>query len=122
LNISLENIRIINPADNTNLNNFIHRFEILHQNKGLKEVKTRDTILQPNYFNTIIITIHQTNNFISDTNQSTDSVLRPLFQIIKVAPQTTTTSSCQIIEVKDNHFDENGVLLINNYDIIPNPT
>src|SRR4029434_2429079 len=36
-NISLARIRIINPADSPDLENFAHRFESLRRSKGMKE-------------------------------------------------------------------------------------
>jgi phosphate acetyltransferase len=48
--------------------------------------------------------------------------LRPLFQIIKVAPQATTASSCQVMEVEDTRFGEKGVLFMGDCGVIPEPT
>src|SRR6478672_11315651 len=122
LNISLEGIRVINPADISDLDNFVRRFETLRRSKGLKEVEARDAMLHPNYFGAMMVAMHQADGFVSGTNQSTGSVLRPLFQIIKVAPQTTTASSCQVMEVEDSRFGENGVMFMGDCGVIPEPT
>src|SRR5215467_3032059 len=50
LNISLEGIRIINPAESDELENFTRRFEILRRSKGMKGFEAREAVLQPNYF------------------------------------------------------------------------
>src|SRR5215831_19262375 len=122
LNISLEGIRIINPAESGDLENFAHRFEVLRRSKGMKEFEAREAMMQPNYFGAMMVAMHQADGFVSGTNQSTGSVLRPLFQIIKVAPQATTASSCQVMEVEDSRFGENGVLLMGDCGVIPEPT
>jgi len=122
LNISLEGIRIINPAESPDLPGFVHRFEVLRRSKGMKELEAREAMLQPNYFGAMMVAMHQADGFVSGTNQSTGSVLRPLFQIIKVAPQATTASSCQVMEVEDSRFGENGVLLMGDCGVIPEPT
>src|SRR5712691_1973881 len=100
LNVSLEGIRIINPAESSDLANFARRFEILRRAKGMKEFEAREAMLSPNYFGAMMVAMHQADGFVSGTNQSSGSVLRPLFQIIKAAPQTTTASSCQVLEVE----------------------
>ena len=41
LNISLEGIRIINPSESPDLDNFAHRFEVLRRAKGLKSLEAR---------------------------------------------------------------------------------
>src|SRR5438477_3284189 len=122
LNISLEGIRIINPVESDDFDNFAHRFEILRRYKGLKALEAREAMIQPNYFGAMMVAMHQADGFVSGTNQISGSVLRPLFQIIKVAPQATTASSCQVMEVEDTRFGENGVLFMGDCGVIPDPT
>src|SRR6266850_881015 len=122
LNISLEGLRIINPAESDELLNFARRFETLRRYKGLKGFEAREAMLQPNYFGAMMVAMHQADGFVSGTNQISGSVLRPLFQIIKVAPQATTASSCQVMEVEDTRFGENGVLFMADCGVIPDPT
>ncbi len=121
LGVSLEGIRIINPAESQQVENFAHRFELLRRSKGMKTVEARDAMLQPNYFGAMMVAMHEADGFVSGTNQATGSVLRPLFQIVKVAPQTTTASSCQIMEVEDSRFGEDGVLFMADCGVIPEP-
>ena len=122
LNLSLEGIRIINPAESEDLENFAHRFELLRRSKGVKAREAREAMLLPNYYGAMMVAMHQADGFVSGTNQISGSVLRPLFQIIKVAPQATTASSCQIMEVEDTRFGENGVLFMGDCGVIPEPT
>ncbi|HYG33473.1 MAG TPA: phosphate acyltransferase [Clostridia bacterium] len=122
LNISLEGIRVINPAESEDLDNFAHRFEVIRRYKGMKSFEARDAMLQPNYYGAMMVAMHQADGFVSGTNQNVGSVLRPLFQIIKVAPQTTTASSCLVMEVEDSRYGENGVLFMADCGVIPEPT
>src|SRR5438876_5722698 len=122
LNLSLEGMRIINPSESEDLDSFTRRFEILRRNKGMKSFEARAAMMQPNYFGAMMVAMHQADGFVSGTSEFTGSVLRPLFQIIKVAPQTTTASSCQVMEVEDSRFGENGVLFMGDCGVIPEPT
>ncbi len=124
LGISLEGIRIINPEESEDLENFSHRFEVLrrYKDQGMKAFEARDAMLQPNYFGAMMVAMHQVDGLVSGASQRGGSVLRPLFQIIKVAPQTTTASSCLIMEVEDSRFGENGVLFMADCGVIPEPT
>jgi phosphate acetyltransferase len=122
LHISLEGIRIINPPESDDLENFSKRFEILRRFKGMKSIESRDALLQPNYFGAMMLAMHQADGFVSGATQRGNSVLRPLFQIIKVAPQAVTASSCLVMEVEDTRFGEDGVLFMADCGVIPEPT
>src|SRR5213594_2528747 len=122
LNVSLEGVRIINPAESEDLENFGHRYELLRRSKGIKAKEARAALLNPNYFGAMMVAMHQADGFVSGASEVTGSTLRPLFQIIKVAPQTTTASSCMIMEVENPRFGENGVLFLADCGVIPEPT
>jgi phosphate acetyltransferase len=122
LNITLEGIRVINPEESEDLENFGRRFEVLRRYKGMKSIEAREAMVQPNYYGAMMVAMHQADGFVSGTNQNVGSVLRPLFQIIKVAPHTTTASSCLVMEVEDSRYGENGVLFMADCGVIPEPT
>jgi len=112
LNVSLDGIRIINPAESEELENFAKRYELLRRFKGIKEREARETMIKPNYFGAMMVAMHQADGVITGASERMGSTLRPLFQIIKVAPQTTTASSCMIMEVEDTRFGEDGVMFL----------
>ena len=122
LNVSLEGVRIINPAESEDLDAFAQRYELLRRFKGIKVTEAREAMLNPNYYGAMMVAMHQADGFISGTSEFTGSTLRPLFQIIKVAPQATTASSCMIMEVEDSRFGENGVMFLADCGVIPEPT
>src|SRR5882672_2015232 len=122
LNISLEGIRIINPATSEELENFSKRFHSLRREKGLRPNEAREAMLQPNYFGTMMLAMHQADGVVSGASHITSSLLRPLFQIIKVAPDIGAVSSCMVTEVEDTRIGENGVLFMADCGVIPEPT
>ncbi len=122
LNVSLEGVRIINPAESEDLDSFARRFELLRRFKGIKEREAREAMLNPNYYGAMMVAMHQADGFISGASEITGSTLRPLFQIIKVAPKAATASSCMIMEVEDTRFGEQGVMFMADCGVIPEPT
>jgi phosphate acetyltransferase len=122
LNVSLEGVRVINPKESEDLENFAHRYEFLRRLKGIKIHEARDAMLNPNYYGAMMVAMHQADGFVSGASEITGSTLRPLFQIIKVAPQATTASSCMVMEVEDTRFGEQGVMLLADCGVIPEPS
>lgn len=122
LNVSLEGIRIINPSDSPDLDSFARRFELIRRSKGIKEQEAREAMVKPNHFGAMMVGMRQADGMVSGTSEISGSVLRPLFQIIRVAPRTTTASSCMVMEVEDTRFGEGGVLFLGDCGVIPEPT
>ncbi len=122
LNVSLQGVRIINPCESDELPAFVKRYELLRRFKGIHASDAGETMLNPNYFWAMMVAMHQADGFVSGTNQSSGSVLRPLFQIVKVAPEHTTASSCMVMEVEDTRFGQDGVLFMADCGVIPEPT
>jgi phosphate acetyltransferase len=122
LNVSLEGVRIINPAESEDTATFATRYEALRRAKGIKVKEAREAMLNPNYYGAMMVAMYQADGFVSGASEVTGSTLRPLFQIIKVAPQATTASSCMILEVEDTRFGERGVMFLADCGVIPEPT
>ncbi len=121
LNISLEGVRIIDPNYSEELENFAQRYELLRRGKGVKLEEARDAMRNPNYFGAMMVAMHQADGVISGANERTGSTLRPFFQVIKVAPNITTASSCMIMEVEDTRFGDQGVMFLADCGVIPDP-
>jgi phosphate acetyltransferase len=122
LSLSLEGVRIINPQESEDMPNFVRRYEVLRKYKGIKEKEARAALLNPTYYGAMMVAMHQADGFVSGVSEISGSTLRPLFQIIKVAPQTTTASSCMVMEVEDTRFGENGVMFLADCGVIPDPS
>ena len=121
LKISLDGIRIINPATSEDLDNFSSRFFRLRREKGLRQTEAREAMLQPNFYGAMMLAMHQADGLVSGASHITGSVLRPLFQIVRAAPDIGAVSSCMVMEVEDTRIGENGVLFMADCGVIPEP-
>lgn len=121
LNITLEGIRVINPVESDEFEVFVRRFLLLRRGRGLQETEAREVMAKPNYFGAMMVAMHQADGLVSGTNEVTGSVLRPLFQVIQLAPQAPVASSCMVMEVEDSRFGEDGVLFMADCGVIPDP-
>src|ERR1035437_921115 len=122
LNISLEGIRVINPAESEELDTFPRRFKLLRHYQGMRGFEARDAVLQPNYFGAMMLAMHQADGFVAGARQVTASVLRPLFQTIRPAPHISTLCSCMVLEVEYSRFGEDGVLFLADCGVVEEPS
>ena len=121
LKISTEGIRIINPVASEDLENFSARLYRLRRERGLQATEAREAMMQPNFYGAMMLAMHQADGLISGASHITGSVLRPLFQIVRPAPDINTVSSCMVMEVEDTRIGENGVLFMADCGVIPDP-
>lgn len=122
LKISLEGIRIINPAASEDLENFANRLYRVRREKGLRQTEAREAMQQPNFYGAMMLAMHQADGLVSGASHITGSVLRPLFQIVRAAPDIGAVSSCMVMEIEDTRMGENGVLFLADCGVIPEPT
>jgi phosphate acetyltransferase len=121
LKISLDGIRIIHPATSEDFENFANRFYRVRREKGLRTTEAREAMQQPNYYGAMMLAMHQADGLVSGASHITGSVLRPLFQIVRAAPDIGVVSSCMVMEVQDTRIGENGVLFMADCGVIPEP-
>ncbi len=122
LSLSLEGIRIINPAESSDLEEFGKRFKQLRRSKGMRTMEATEAMTQPNYYGAMMVAMRQADGMVSGATGITGSVLRPLLQIVKPAEGIKTTSSCSVMEVEDSGIGHQGVLFMGDCDVIPDPT
>ena len=121
LKISLDGIRVINPATSEDLENFSGRLYRIRREKGLRQTEAREAMIQPNFYGAMMLAMHQADGLVSGASHITGSVLRPLFQIVKAAPDIDAVSGCAVAEVEDTRIGENGVLFMADCGVIPEP-
>jgi phosphate acetyltransferase len=121
LKISLDGIRVINPATSEDLENFSSRLYRIRREKGLRPTEARDAMLQPNFYGAMMLAMHQADGMVSGASHITGSVLRPLFQIVQPAPDIGAVSSCSVVEVENTRIGENGTLFMADCGVIPEP-
>ena len=121
LKFSLEGIRVINPATSEDFENFATRLYRVRREKGLRKTEAREAMMQPNFYGAMMLAMHQADGLISGASHITGSVLRPLFQIVRAAPDIGAVSSCMVMEIEDTRIGENGVLFMADCGVIPEP-
>jgi len=122
LNLSLQGIRIINPEESEELEGFAKIYARLRRAKGVQQAEALDAMRKPNYFGAMMVAMRQADGLVSGASEASGSVLRPVFQIIRLAPGYGSASSCMVLEVEDTRFGHQGAMLMADCGVIPEPT
>lgn len=122
LNVPLDGIRIINPTDSEDYESFAKHYLKIRESKGMRQSDAKAAMSDPDFYGAMMVSMRRADGFVSGASEYAESALRPLFQIVKVAPQQTSASSCLVMEVADSKFGENGVIFMADCGVIPEPT
>jgi phosphate acetyltransferase len=122
LNISLENIRIIEPRRSSEWDNFVSKFQGLRRFKNMNDKEAADYLDNTNYFATLMLATSQVDAIVSGATTKASSSLRPLLQIISRQPNVSNMSSLNIFDLEDPETGKDRELFLADCAVIPDPT
>lgn len=88
---------IINPKDYDRMDEMVELFCELRKSKGVTPDEARKTLLQNNYFGTMLVKMGVADSLLGGATYSTADTVRPALQLIKTKPGNSLVSSCFIM-------------------------
>ncbi len=119
--VNLNGVEIINPRANDYIEEFTEVFYELRKHKDISIEDAVKSVIDPLYFGTMMIYTNKADGMVAGAANPTGNVLRPAFQIVKTAEGISTVSSAIILVLKDKSFGEEGVLVVSDCAVNPDP-
>ena len=119
---NLEGVTIINPLTSEKREGFANTLFELRKAKGMTYEQAYELVGDVMYFGVMLVKNGDVDGMVGGAVHSTGDMLRPALQIIKTKPGISTVSGYFIMELPDNKYGDNGLMLFADCAVNPNPT
>jgi len=119
--VNLNGVEIINPRSNEYIEEFTEIFYELRKHKDISIEDAVKSVIDPLYFGTMMIYTKKADGMVAGAANATGNVLRPAFQIVKTKEGISTVSSAIVMVLKDKSFGEEGVFVVSDCAVNPDP-
>ncbi|MDR1600451.1 MAG: phosphate acetyltransferase [Oscillospiraceae bacterium] len=93
----------------------------LRKAKGMTPEQAARLARDPLYYGTLMIKLGHADGMVTGAVHSTGDVLRPALQVIKTKPGISVVSSCFLMEIPDNPYAPDGLMVFGDCAVIPDP-
>jgi len=115
LDISLSEIKIIDPMSSARRNAYADAYYELRKHKGISPQMAFDAMADVSYFGTMMVHFGEAHGMVSGSVHTTQHTIRPAFEIIKTKPGCSIVSSVFLMCLADH------VLVFGDCAVNPNP-
>lgn len=121
LGISLEGMEVIDPTDDAVRDKCAALYHELRAKRGVTADKARQVVLDPLFCSACLLKLGDVNGSVSGASHTTADTVRPLLQIVKMAPGVETASSCFIMTTAQTDLGVGGAFIFADAGLVPNP-
>ena len=113
---------IVNPDANPELDKYAALLYDLRKSKGVTMEQAVALAKNPLYLVCLMIKSGDADGALAGAQNTTGNVLRPALQIVKTLPGVSCVSGALMLFSKEKQFGENGMLMVADVAVMPNPT
>lgn len=118
---NIEKAEIYNPITDPRRKELVELLYDIRKVRGLTMEEAEELCNQPLYVGPLLIKAGYADGEVSGAEHPTGDVLRPAFQIVKTAPNSTVVSGAFIMVVNEKKYGEEGIMVFADCAVNPNP-
>ncbi len=119
--VALTDVRVVDPGKDSRREKYIETFFEKRKHKGIAKDDVAKLMSDPIHFGTMMLDADDVDGFLAGAAHATADTIRPALQIIKPAPGIRAISSFFIMVIPNCSLGENGVMLMADCAINPDP-
>lgn len=111
LRVDLRGIGIVDPETSSDYPRYVDVFYELRKEKGVNFERAGAIMQDPLFFAAMMLKEGRADGMVAGAMNTTGNTIRPGLQLIKTKKGISTVSSCFIMELKDESYGHNGVMI-----------
>ncbi len=119
---SLDGIILEDPKKSSKLDTYAKEYYSLRKHKGISEDEAKSAIVDPLKWGAMSVRLNDSDAMVAGAENSTGKVLVAGFTIIKTAPGVKTASSCFVMDMPDEKWGKDGLMIFSDCATIVDPT
>lgn len=120
-NADISKVRIVNPVEDKNFDDYANTFYELRKAKGMTPEKAVETLKNPLYYGVMMVYKNVADGMVAGACNATANVIRPALQILKTAPGTKLVSAFFVMCLPTDEYGEEGNLIFADCGLNENP-
>ncbi len=119
--LDLDKVRVINPADSSELEEYAREYHQLQRRKVISLEQARERMKNPLFYGAMMVRKDEADGFVAGSVNTTADVLRAGIQIIGPAPGISTVSSSFLMVLPDFSGVKDKIFIFADCAVIPDP-
>ena len=119
--IGIRKAEIINPLDHPRRKEMKNLLFDIRKGKGLSMEQADLLVNEPLYLAPLLIKAGHADGEVAGAEHATGDVLRPAFQIVKTAANSSVVSGAFIMIIEDSTYGDDGIMVFADCAVNPNP-
>jgi phosphate acetyltransferase len=120
--VNIEDIQIITPDANSNLDKYAETYYEMRKHKGMTQEQAKLDLTDPLRWGAMMVHLGDADAMVAGAEKPTGDVVRACLTIIGITQGLKTASSCFVMTDMEAEYGKDGAMIFSDCAMVPNPT